>query len=215
MRCSNCGSTSSSPSQWAPTSAIWLSSSRAGVRRARRSPDRPWRRVPGVPAGAPAARPALDRDAAAVAPAASACAAGRGCRGRGCPAGPACHARCAVAPPRPPAGRLRRWRRWTAPAGVREPHPRPRSALHRDPQVLRWHGVPAAAAHAARCPWRWSGPARPRRLCCHPESVLHQAGPGAGRCRSVPAGQWRGGTLCRLRGATTAHRLGDDPPGAR
>ena len=47
MRCSNCGSTSSSPSQWAPTSAIWLSSSRAGVRRARRSPDRPWRRVPG------------------------------------------------------------------------------------------------------------------------------------------------------------------------
>lgn len=47
------------------------------------------------------------------------------------------------------------------------------------------------------------------------ESVLHQARPGAGRCRSVPAGQWRGGTLCRLRGATTAHRLGDDPPGAR
>ena len=64
---------------------------------------------------------------------------------------------------------------------------------------------------------RGGGQARRGRVGCAVilESVLHQAGPGAGRCRSVPAGQWRGGTLCRLRGATTAHRLGDDPPGVR
>ena len=47
------------------------------------------------------------------------------------------------------------------------------------------------------------------------EGVLYQAGPGAGRCRTVPAGQGGCGALGRLRGAAAPHRLGDDPPRAR
>ncbi len=154
-----------------------------------------------VPAGAPATRPALDRDAAAVAPAASACAAGRRLSRSWLPSWacvPCSLRSCATTP----AGRLRRWR-----AGLRlqacEPHPRPRSALHRDPQVLRWHGVPAAAAHAARCPWRWSGPARPRRLCCHPGK---RPAPGWTRSRPVPIRSSRSVARRHLPAAWRDHR---------
>ncbi len=77
--------------------------------------------------------------------------------------------------------------------------------------------VPCLLQQLMQCTASGGGHARRGGAGCAAlvEGVLYQAGPGAGRCRTVPAGQGGCRALGRLRGAAAPHRLGDDPPRAR